>query len=240
MYPAPLATRRWRGRELQSPTGQCQADKDREAQQGRSHLLASPSARTPMQRTLTCWRHPGGGRPRLPPPVELLVPPVTHSTRLLSTNTVQFVVQSAGSQSASVTQGVPGFRSARRWMMNVSPGLLGQPKTTSEHWTDIRSPSMARDCVLDASRTMPAAITPLTIVLMVLLSFVCSSWRCAARARTAKPTVEMRVRAQRTLIPGNHSQAVPLTKARQDTRLLARRGKLCELDAKDHWLWFLE
>jgi hypothetical protein len=51
------------------------------------------------------------------------------------------------------------------------------------------------------------------------------------------------MRAQRTLIPGNHSQAAPLTKARQDTRLLAYRGKLCEFDVAfvdDHWLWFLE
>ena len=48
----------------------------------------------------------------------------------------------------------------------------------------------------------------------------------------------MNRRAQRTPVSGNHDQAEPFKKARQDTRLLAYRGKLLELIPRKHWSWF--
>jgi hypothetical protein len=53
----------------------------------------------------------GGGSP--PPPLKLLVPPKAHWTRLLSTKVVQLVVQSAGREFVSVTQGVLGLKVGR-------------------------------------------------------------------------------------------------------------------------------
>jgi hypothetical protein len=57
----------------------------------------------------------GGGSP--PPPLELLVPPEAHWTRLLSTKMVQLVVQSAGRELVSLTHGVLGLKFGRHCTM---------------------------------------------------------------------------------------------------------------------------
>ena len=59
----------------------------------------------------------GNGGGPLPPPLMLLVPPVAHCTWLLCTKTVQLVVQSAGRELVSVTQGVLGFKFGRHCTM---------------------------------------------------------------------------------------------------------------------------
>ena len=73
--------------------------------------LSSAAGRRGVGVAITARLGVGGEPP--PPPPRLLVPPEAHWTWLLCTKTVQLVVQSAGRELVSVTQGVLVFRVGR-------------------------------------------------------------------------------------------------------------------------------
>jgi hypothetical protein len=81
----------------------------------RSAGMASGSDTCELEIALAARSGGGGGSPA--PPLKLLVAPEAHWTRLLSTKIVQLLVQSAGSELVSVTQGVLGFKVGRHCTM---------------------------------------------------------------------------------------------------------------------------
>ena len=87
---------------------------------------------------------------------------------------------------------------------------------------------MLRDCITDASRTVPAAMIPLVVIFTVLLSADCFYCRGVVPRGLGPPGLLKKRRRVADALSTQVTAKRPSRKARQDARLLARRGGFLE------------